>query len=132
MGADRLRYRSDAAGTEIGTIHLFDIAHHLSRIARFNGATRNPGFPYSVAQHSMLVEALMPVTSSVPARLFALLHDAHEAYLGDLTSPVQRTIKYLAPCGTQAIETIRNGLDRRFSESSASFGNRWTTQRNWR
>jgi hypothetical protein len=85
-----------ATGTafELGRPHkdavqLDDIAHHLSLINRFNGATPRP---YSVAEHSLLVaeifERQLGMTNPV-ARLAALLHDAHEAYLGDLISPVK-------------------------------------------
>jgi hypothetical protein len=70
-------------------VQLDDIAHHLALINRFNGATPRP---YSVAEHSLLVaeifERQLGMTNPV-ARLAALLHDAHEAYLGDLISPVK-------------------------------------------
>jgi hypothetical protein len=64
------------------TISITDIAHHLSQINRFNGATRST---YSVAQHSILVMQAVPVRF----RLQALLHDASEAYMGDMTRPVK-------------------------------------------
>lgn len=60
-----------------------DIAHHLSCINRFNGATI---YPYSVAEHSLHVAMFVPPQF----RLQALLHDAHEAYVGDITKPVKR------------------------------------------
>jgi uncharacterized protein len=68
-------------------IHIRDIAHHLALINRFNGATETP---YSVAQHSVLVADLL-LAKKQPAHvcLWGLLHDAHEAYLGDLTTPVK-------------------------------------------
>lgn len=68
-------------------IRLGDIAHALSRLARFNGHTVGE-YPWSVAQHSLLVESLLPEDASPQERLVALLHDAHEAYLGDIVSPI--------------------------------------------
>lgn len=69
---------------------LEDIAHHLALINRFNGATNRP---YSVAEHSLLVADLAAAEGASPAvQLAALMHDAHEAYCGDVTSPVQRML----------------------------------------
>lgn len=59
-----------------------DIAHTLSRLCRFNGHTRAH---YSVAQHSLIVASLVPTEH----QLVALLHDATEAYIGDMTRPLK-------------------------------------------
>jgi 5'-deoxynucleotidase YfbR-like HD superfamily hydrolase len=59
-----------------------DIAHALSRLCRFNGHTRAH---YSVAQHSLIVASLVPAEH----QLVALLHDATEAYIGDMTRPLK-------------------------------------------
>lgn len=64
-------------------IHLSDIARGLAHLCRFGGQT--PYF-YSVAAHSILVSTLVPAK----IRLTALLHDAAEAYIGDLPSPIKR------------------------------------------
>lgn len=59
-------------------VRIEDIAHHLALINRFNGGTPKP---ISVAQHSVLVSRLLPDEHA----LAGLLHDASEAYLGDVT-----------------------------------------------
>lgn len=62
------------------TISIMDIAHALSMVPRWGGHI--PRF-YSVAEHSMRVAELVPDQH----QLAALLHDASEAYLGDLCKP---------------------------------------------
>ncbi len=59
-----------------------DIAYHLAKICRFNGATLSH---YSVAQHSIIVARQLPPEW----RLYGLLHDAHEFAFGDMTQPVK-------------------------------------------
>lgn len=70
-------------------VELVDIAHGLARVARWNGQTRGD-YPFSVAQHSVLVleifSAMMPEANAT-ARLYALLHDAPEYVMGDIISP---------------------------------------------
>lgn len=63
--------------------HLDDIATSLAKQCRFNGHC--DGF-YSVAEHAILVSRLVPSYLALPA----LLHDAAEAYLGDLITPLKR------------------------------------------
>jgi hypothetical protein len=86
-------------------IDIFDIAHALAAINRFTGHTRHP---YSVAMHSVLVSRMV-----APEFAFeGLMHDAHEAYVGDMTSPLKR-------CGLddyRALEEVsRLAVARRFA-----------------
>lgn len=75
-------------------IEIEDIAHGLARVARWNGQTRGP-LPFSVAQHSLLVEvfcgALRP-DWPVKWRLAALLHDGPEFVIGDMISPFKSAL----------------------------------------
>jgi uncharacterized protein len=70
-------------------IEVEDIAHGLARVARWNGQTVGPDI-FSVAQHSLLVEAIARhLDPDLPprSRLAVLLHDAPEYVIGDVISP---------------------------------------------
>ena len=75
-------------------IEIADIAHGLSRVARWNGQTSGK-YGFSVAQHSVLVEQIL--SSNAPRlaqkwRLACLLHDAPEYVIGDMITPVKAGI----------------------------------------
>lgn len=75
-------------------IEIEDIAHGLAFVARWNGQTLGD-WPYSVAEHSLLVEeifARMNPGIAVKWRLAALLHDAPEYVIGDMISPVKSAV----------------------------------------
>ncbi|MEM6409107.1 MAG: HD family hydrolase [Pseudomonadota bacterium] len=75
-------------------IEIEDIAHGLAFVARWNGQTLGD-FPYSVAEHSVLVERLfssLNPTAPVKWQLAALLHDAPEYVIGDMISPVKAAV----------------------------------------
>ncbi|WP_438276575.1 hydrolase [Nitrobacter sp.] len=75
-------------------IEIADIAHGLARVARWNGQTRGAHI-FSVAQHTLLVEAVMREHTprvDIGVRLAALLHDAPEYVIGDMISPFKAVI----------------------------------------
>jgi len=75
-------------------VEIADIAHGLARVARWNGQTRG-GHIFSVAQHTLLVEAVMREQAprvDVRVRLAALLHDAPEYVIGDMISPFKAVL----------------------------------------
>jgi hypothetical protein len=93
-----------------GEIEITEIAHALSQINRFCGHTK---FPYSVAQHS--VNCAIECEERFPGRpelaLACLMHDAAEAYCGDVIRPVKRLIRELyAPIERR----IQDAIWRRF------------------
>jgi uncharacterized protein len=75
-------------------IEIADIAHGLARVARWNGQTSGSHI-FSVAQHTLLVEAVMREQSprvDASVRLAALLHDAPEYVIGDMISPFKAVL----------------------------------------
>jgi hypothetical protein len=70
-------------------VELSDIAHGLARVARWNGQTQGD-YPFSVAQHSVLVLEIFRALNrdaTVAEQLYAVLHDAPEYVMGDIISP---------------------------------------------
>jgi 5'-deoxynucleotidase YfbR-like HD superfamily hydrolase len=75
-------------------VEIEDIAHGLARVARWNGQTGGAHI-FSVAQHTLLVEAVL--RQELPRvdarfRLAALLHDAPEYVIGDMISPFKAVL----------------------------------------
>lgn len=76
--------RFDFAAPSAADIRLEDIAHALGQLCRFTGHTSSF---YSVAEHSVHVSHLVPPEHA----RWALLHDAAEAYIGDVARPLKLT-----------------------------------------
>lgn len=87
----------DLLNPENSVVTWRDICVPLARINRFLGATSDSysnGYPWSVAEHSLLVWQLIGGrTAPRDWQLAALLHDAHEAYVGDLPRPVKLALR---------------------------------------
>lgn len=72
----------------IEDIDILDIAHALSNQCRFSGHSK---WHYSVGQHSVYVSQVVRSLGGSPTDImWGLLHDASEAYLVDLPTPVKR------------------------------------------
>jgi len=88
-------------------IDLGSIAVSLSLQPRFLGHTSRP---ISVLEHSFAVAALAPERY----RLAAILHDAREALIGDITRPVQRALAALDRDSTgfvSGLQRLGSGID---------------------
>lgn len=91
-------------------VDIQDIAHALSLICRFNGHTR---YHYSVAQHSAYCAQLAMAWGCSPLiALYALLHDAAEAYCCDIPRPLKPSLSDYAAieAGVMAAIYARYGL----------------------
>lgn len=102
----------DPAQLDIG-----DIARALSNQCRFGGHCR---VFYSVAQHSVHVSELIEQRAGTLEEVFAaLMHDASEAYLGDMPHP----IKHRSPLGAafrEAEKHLERAIHERFAIRTAS------------
>lgn len=98
MDSGRKFWPLDPRASEVS---IKDIAHALSRICRFGG--RCERF-YSVAQHSVLVANLVKRAHPWLA-MHALLHDAAEAYLGDVIRPLKVSLWVIRGGAIESFET---------------------------
>lgn len=82
----------DLAAPHDAEIRVEDVAHALARVSRFGGHYPHEDF-FSVARHSLAVEAILAHEGApYQTRLAGLLHDASEAYLGDVVRPLKRLL----------------------------------------
>lgn len=96
-----------------------DVPDALARLARFTGHV--PGGPYSVAQHCVIgADAVFQATRDREAAAAFLLHDAHEAYLGDIATPIVAALMRCARTfdkGDDAVEFAVRFLKDRVDEA---------------
>jgi len=89
-------------------IVLSDIGWALSRIQRFGAHGHGD---WSVAQHSILVANIVALRHGARIALSALLHDAAEAYIGDLPSPIKHRLSDYCRMETALQSVIYQALD---------------------
>jgi 5'-deoxynucleotidase YfbR-like HD superfamily hydrolase len=87
-------------------VRIEDIAHSLSQLCRWTGHTR---YFYSVAQHSVLGSYICPTEYA----LEFLLHDASEAYLGDMNRPLKH-FTAAGPAYLQIEEPVERAIFKKF------------------
>ena len=88
--ADGQRLHLHPADIAINSYSVATLAHHIAQINRFSGATSRP---YSVAEHSLLCADIAREQGlDTEAQLAALVHDLHEAIIGDISAPMKSTL----------------------------------------
>jgi len=91
---------------DVESVDILDIATALSLQCRWNGQLASPRHFVSVAEHSVLVSAVV----SPVARLWGLLHDGSEAYVADIPRPLKR----LLPEYTEIENRVQAVIRRKF------------------
>ena len=80
-------------------VDLADIAHALGNLCRFNG---HSCMFFSVAEHSLLVADVV----EPELRVYGLLHDAHEAWTGDISTPMKLLLSPELECIQESIDRV--------------------------
>jgi hypothetical protein len=88
-------------------VNVYDIAHALAHICRYGGHV--PSF-YSVAQHSSLMADHFYDLGEPVLALWALVHDAAEAYIGDMIKPLKRDMPAFVAAETRLENVIWRAL----------------------
>ncbi len=104
-------------------ICIEDIAHALSMQCRFNGHTKEF---YSVAEHSLNCARIAAAQElDTDAVLFTLLHDAHEAYLGDFPAPWGNRINFIVDNKIITMAEMKRKLDQTILVQLYQFPEAW-------
>lgn len=98
----------DLRSPSASDISAVDIVTSLSRQNRYLGHTRHP---LTVAQHVVLCSRAEGCWCNRDERRWALAHDFHEAYLGDLCRPMLQTLGAISASVIEAIEDLKVSLD---------------------
>lgn len=106
MSCGMRRFYFNDEDMNVNDIYIDDIARSLSKICRFNGHCHRH---YSVAEHSVLVSKILPPTLA----LAGLLHDATEAFMGDVTRP----LKHMLPNYQDMEHKLSQMIEARFGVS---------------
>jgi hypothetical protein len=101
----------DLIAPDVNQIYADDIAVALSRICRFGGHTVDF---YSVAQHSVFVSRYCGEHGGPAAARWGLLHDASEAYLGDIVWPLKH-VPEMRAAYAPIEERMMEAIARRFA-----------------
>lgn len=97
-------------------VHWPDVAHHMAQTNRFNGATAKP---YSVAEHCCHVhDHLADQGHADYVLLLGLVHDAHEGFVNDLTTPTQAALDRMLPGAAQAFADLKARQDMAIFEAA--------------
>lgn len=89
----------DLVNPKLDCIDIIDIAHALSMLCRYVGHCR---YFYSVAEHSIKVAQILPDN----LKMAGLLHDAAEAYTGDMSRPMKRLMPDIAVVEEKILSVI--------------------------
>lgn len=85
-------------------ICIEDVAHSLARHCRYNGHVAHF---YSVAEHCVILSHYVPEELALPA----LLHDAVEAYIGDIPAPFKDMHPALHDYETKVMTLVIDAFD---------------------
>jgi 5'-deoxynucleotidase YfbR-like HD superfamily hydrolase len=97
---------------EKSNINIEDIAHSLSLICRFNGATEKF---YSVAQHSVFVADKVKENGGTKEEIYsALMHDSSEAFISDVPSPFKKFFPGFKQAETRMEKFLANKFQFKF------------------